>query len=456
MPDAVSEGMLERVVVVASVLACLTVPARADDASEIHTRAPRDTPERTSHALPLVETVAFELALNGASQLAGRDWADISLGSIRDNLTSSWVFDEDAFTIDQLAHPYGGAWPYLAARSSGHGFWVSSAYAFGGSLMWELLMETEPPSFNDQLTTTVGGVLLGESLHRIARALRYRPTTLREVAASALDPVGALNRATWGRAWRDRLPPSYYVHLGIGWEQLTRTLDGARREADQNQLHTELVLQHGRPGDAEFRPRAPLDHFDLHAAVDISREHVVGTLDVRGLLHGTVMERGSTRGLYGLYGMYDYMNPDRVRVSAIAVGPGIATETALGDRTFLRAAGVVGIVPWGAAGGSNESETHRDYHRGPGISEIVELELGHRRWGALRATARGWQIDGAATGDGREFVTTQTLAARLAVTANHAIGVEGMFSLRDSRFELTDARDQTFELRVFYALTSSD
>jgi hypothetical protein len=427
------------------------------DADEVYSSWSDDVrPLQKSYSIPFAETLAFELGLNLGAQLSGFEWADISMSSIKTNLTSPWVWDEDSFTINNFGHPYGGAWPFLAARSMGHGFWVSSAYAFGGSLIWEALMESEKPSLNDQITTTIGGALLGESLHRVARALRHRPSKLRQVAASVLDPVAAFNRGVFGKAWRDKLPPSYYAHFGIGWEQLSRTLSGAREDADQNQLHAELVLQHGMPGDQDFRPRVPLDHFDLRASIDVSREHVVGAIDIRGMLYGSWLSSGALRGIYGLYGTYDYMNPDRVRASSIGIGPGIATETALGEHSFLRATAVVSLVPWGAAGGSNESETMRDYQRGPGLAEILELELGRRGWGEIRVTSRAWQIDGTQTGDGREFVSTHTLGGRLALTKHQAFGVESTLSVRDSRFEVMDARDKTLEIRAFYAVTSSD
>lgn len=427
------------------------------DPDEVVTRwSDNATPMRRSYSLPFAEVLGWELALNASAQAIGMPWADISGATIRHNLTSMWEFDEDAFTINQFGHPYIGAVPFMMARSTGHGFWVSTAYAAGGSLIWETLMENTGPSFNDQLTTTIAGAFLGESLHRVSRALRHRKSTLRQIAATALDPVSTVNREAWGQAWSDKLPPSYYAHLGVGWEQLSRTLSGARTENDQHQFHAELVLQHGMPADQDFHPRVPLDHFDLRASIDISSDHVVGGLDIRGLIYGSWLARGPLRGVYGLYGMYDYMNPDRVRVSAIGIGPGIATETALGDHSFVRATGVVGLVPWGAAGGSNEEEITRDYQRGPGAAEILELELGRRGWGELRATSRAWQIDGTQTGDGREFVTTHTLGARLAISDHQALGAEGTFSLRDSKFEVMNARDETFEFRVFYALTSSD
>ncbi|HOO21971.1 MAG TPA: DUF3943 domain-containing protein, partial [Kiritimatiellia bacterium] len=56
-------------------------------------------------------------------------------------------------------------------RTNGMSFGWSAAGALGGSLMWELFMETEPPSINDVLATTAGGIALGEITFRISSSL---------------------------------------------------------------------------------------------------------------------------------------------------------------------------------------------------------------------------------------------------------------------------------------------
>jgi hypothetical protein len=109
------------------------------------------------------------------------------------NLTSSWVYDNDVFAVNQFAHPYGGAALFLTARSSGLGFWTSAAYGFGGSLLWETLMENEPSSINDQLTTSIAGAFLGEALHRWSRAVLSsdaHPSIGRRLLSGVVDPIG--------------------------------------------------------------------------------------------------------------------------------------------------------------------------------------------------------------------------------------------------------------------------
>ena len=95
------------------------------------------------------------------------DYADVTWDSIKENLKpGAWWWDRDALAVNQIGHPLQGAMNYLGARSTGNGPWVSFGYAFGASLVWEIAGETEPPSYNDQITTPVGGALLGEVLYR--------------------------------------------------------------------------------------------------------------------------------------------------------------------------------------------------------------------------------------------------------------------------------------------------
>ena len=346
-----------------------------------------------------------------------------------------------------------------AARSSGHRFWVAGLYAFGGSFVWEMLFENEPPSLNDQITTPIAGSLLGETFHRMGRALRDgHPGVVRRTAAALIDPMGELNRQAWGKAWRDDTPWSFYAHLGLGYERVSTSFQGMREGEDQQEFHTELVLQHGLVGDHAFEPRYPYDHFDLRAAVDFGGDHVVANVDVRGLLLADRFGGERFGGLYGLYGTYDYTNQARVRMSAIGVGPGAASELAIGDRGFLRLTAAALIVPWGAGGGDNEEEMEqRDYHRGPGLAQIAEVELGRRGLGSLRATSRAFEIDGTLVDDsGTEIVTNHTAGGLLALARNHAIGIEGTLSTRRATFmgDRADLNDRTVEARVFYALTA--
>jgi hypothetical protein len=413
-----------------------------------------DAPLAKSYLVPALEIVALNLAANLGARAAGAPWADITPSTMATNLTSAWVYDDDVFAVNQFAHPYGGSGLFLAARSSGHGFWTSAAYAFGGSLLWESLMENEPSSINDQLTTSIGGAFLGEALHRWSRAVftggGAHPSLGRRVLSTVINPMGAANRVAFGDRWRHVPPPVVHSYMAVGWNR-------ELRDDDQSPLHLELAVGHGLASDSQFVPRVPFDSFDLRVQLDAATDEIAGYVDVRGLIVGRAIGTPRRRALWGLYGTYDYWNPDYARASAIGLGPGITAHAALGRRGFAEAVAVATLVPYGAAGGAGDGGgPQRDYHHGPGLGQFVELKLGVRDLGFIRLNARAVEIDGTLIADAREAVLITTLGTMLQLAPHHAIAIDLVYAARSAKFEDAQmtAFDQSAQLRLMYAITS--
>lgn len=81
-------------------------------------------------------------------------------------------FDNNAADIN-LGHAGAGAAYYLIARSNGLNAAESFGYTFAASSLWETLGEIrEVYSINDQIVTTWGGLVYGETLHQISSYLR--------------------------------------------------------------------------------------------------------------------------------------------------------------------------------------------------------------------------------------------------------------------------------------------
>lgn len=413
-----------------------------------------EEPLEKSYLVPVFEIVSLNILANFGARAAGAPWADITTSTMATNLTGPWVYDEDVFAINQFAHPYGGAGLFLTARSTGHGFWASAAYGFAGSLLWETLMENEPPSINDQITTSIAGAFLGEALHRWGRAVLTgggeRPSIGRRVLSGIIDPMSTSNRTAFGDHWRRTPPPVVHSYMAIGWNrELTTT--------DRSPLHLELAVSHGLPSDSRFVPRVPFDHFDLRVQLDAASDEVAGYIDLRGLIVGTALGKPHLRALWGLYGTFDYWNPDYARAGAIGVGPGIAAHADLGERGFAEAVAVATVVPFGAAGGAGDGGgPQRDYHHGPGLGQFVELKLGLRDVGFLRMNARAIEIDGTLVGDATEAVLVTTVGAMVQVAPHHALSAELVYSARSARFDdiQMTAFDQGAQLRLMYAVTS--
>ena len=117
--------------------------------------------------------------------------------SIKNNFqVKKWWWDADYYHTNAINHPYHGALYYTAARDNGMNIGVSSLMALGGSLTWEMLCESEPPSFNDLVTTPIGGITLGEPMHRISdKVIDNSKLGIervgRELVAALIDPVKA-------------------------------------------------------------------------------------------------------------------------------------------------------------------------------------------------------------------------------------------------------------------------
>ncbi|HUS29581.1 MAG TPA: DUF3943 domain-containing protein [Kofleriaceae bacterium] len=425
---------------------------------------PEDLPvKQKSYLVPTLEVVLGNAAIFTGAYLAGMDWAHVSVDTTKEHLSGGWAFDDDAYSTNQLGHPFTGSLAFSAARSTGHEFWVAGAYSFAGSLLWELV-ENEIPSTNDMITTPIGGMFIGEAMHRFSRALLYRgygkPTWIRKTAASVIDPVGAINRAAWGDAWAKTIPPALNAHFAVGWQQPTHLL-GAEHGGD-GQLHVEAYVEHGVMGDRAFQPRRPLDHFTLQTAIDSSTDELEALLYVRGMLVGSGVRGDQVRGMYGLFSGYDYNSNHFVRASMLGIGPGGMVEARLGDRGYVAGTGAAYLVPYGAAGGVNEEEgPMNDHNDGPGMAQLLELQGGQRGLWNVRSTTRLYEIRGRLVGDdANEFVATSTLGARVQIKTHQAIGVEGTYSYRRADYAdpLMNAStpDTTMDVRAFYAITTDE
>jgi len=151
------------------------------------------------------------------------EWAKISLKSILNNFKYGYEWDTNSFKTNQFEHPYHGALHYSVARINGINFWESSIYPFLGSFMWEFFMETNRPSSNDHIMTTLGGIVLGEVLFRFAD-LAYDENSrgiqrlLRQSLAFVINPIYGFSLVTRkGHKMESPLEEHYYdLNLGFG------------------------------------------------------------------------------------------------------------------------------------------------------------------------------------------------------------------------------------------------
>jgi hypothetical protein len=417
--------------------------------------------------LPPLELVGFTLSLHTFNRNFNSDpvyevgWADI-----KSHFQSGWAWDGDKFATNQFAHPYEGSVYFTTARSLGHGFWVSGAAAFVGSWTWEMFAEKEPPSINDQITTSVAGSFLGEILFRLSNRILdtggARPGPWRELGAAAVSPITGLNRLFFGDTYR---PYGYTSHPSFGRLQIGAHTSGDLRKGGDGVsprirgISMGGELQYGlTAGDWAFRE--PFDYFDLSADLTIDKKAntsgATGNFSIHGLLAGSTYGEGRSRGLWGIFGTYDYLTPEAFRASSAAFGPGTTGQVMLGQHFALQGTAIASLG-FGAGGTISTVQGSRDYHFGlqaVGYSSVQLYFEDHLR---ARLTSRQYFISGRVSPEPHswERINYSQAALLWRVIGPHALGFEWTGARRSAFYpDSPSISTRSNQLEFFYALLS--
>src|SRR5882672_6745162 len=351
---------------------------------------------RKNYTLPALEILGFDLLVNRTNNLLGSS-ADykVTLPSIRRNLTSAWVVDNDPFKVNQFMHPYQGSMYHGFARSTGHDYWTSMGYTFAGSLLWEIAGENTPPARNDQIASGIAGSFLGEPLYRMANLMLERGRMSRgwrEVAAAAIHPSVGFNRLLFGDEYGGIFAsndPAYYSRLQLGVSGLAQNDPGASTSTKRGEVLADFSMEYGLPGKPGYVYRRPFDYFSFQATG--SSANGVENIMTRGLLYGADYSYGENfRGVWGLYGSYDYLAPQIYRVSSTAASVGTTGQWWLSKSNALQATAMSGIGYAGASTVNGVGE--RDYHYGVAPQALLALRWIYGDRAALDIAAREYYV----------------------------------------------------------------
>ena len=454
---------LQTNVFLAGVALLLAVGARAQGGSGGPADAP---PPDRSYAIPAAEIFGFDFLLNRANNaFSGSSDYRVSLGSIRRNLRGPWVVDNDPFNINQFAHPYQGSMYHGFARSAGLGYWEAAGYTFLGSVGWEIAGEQTPPSRNDQVASGIAGSFLGEPLFRMARLLLTNksdmPYAWREWAAAAVSPSYGFNRLVFGNRFEGSFSdhePVYSSRLRLGGNRLVgpEVVDAAGVKHSDAEI--DFAMDYGLPGKEGYTYDRPFDFFSFRAAATSSNG--VQLLSSRGLLWGAPYGTGATfRGLWGLYGAYDYVAPQIFHVSTTALSIGSTVQWFATPQVAVQGTLMAGLG-YSAASTRNAPSTtdDRNYHYGvaPRIGVSMRVIGGSRA--SLDLDAQQYYLGRIANrGAGHDDITRLDTAFTWRLTGRHAIGLKYAWSHRAASFPVGGDRNQTLaEVGLFYTLLGLD
>jgi hypothetical protein len=418
-----------------------------------------------NYVLPAVEIVGFSFLLNLYNRHLADDADDYksTISTIRHNLHSSWVVDSDPFRTNQLGHPYLGSMYHGFARSAGLNYWEALGYTFVGSALWEIAGEKTPPSRNDQINTGVGGTFLGEALFRMAHVVLAHdeiPPFWRELGATLISPATGFNRLAFGNRFDglfDGHDPVHYSKLQVGFSGTAENNAGqSATDLKRNELLVDFAMDYGIPGKPGYRYDRPFDYFNFQATA--SSANGAENLMTRGLLIGKDYELGPDyRGIYGLYGSYDYIAPQTFRVSSTALSLGTTGQWWASKDIALQGTALLGAGY--AAVGTTHSTANNDYHYGLAPQAVLALRLIFGDRVSLDLTGREYFVTRVAAADrgGHDNIVRADASLTLRVYRQHAISLKYLGNRRDAFYpDFGDSSQSRSTLGIFYTWLGQD
>jgi opacity protein-like surface antigen len=269
--------------------------------------------------------------------VSNAEFAHISLDTVSANFEAGFGYDRDHFSTNQSAHPYHGSLFFNSARTNGFGYWESGAFTFSGSFLWETLMEKEPPSINDLVNTTLGGMTRGEIQYRLSNVILDNTASgsdrfWREVGGAILNPVGALNRLLRGEMTKDfpnpsdRLPSSLMAVADLGY----RHNNGGALHPDQG-IAT-VTVGYGDPFASEIN--RPFDTFRVAIDLNAPGGTLVSRIEERGILKGWELTDAadSTRHILNVNQEYIFLSNEAQEVGGQIFSGALLSRYALSSR----------------------------------------------------------------------------------------------------------------------------
>ncbi len=382
----------------------------------------------------------------------------IGFNSWAENLTNGMEWDDNSFSTNQFSHPYHGNLYFNAARSNGYSFWESAPFVFAGSLQWEYLGEVHHASMNDWVATSVGGIAIGEVLHRLS--LTVRDNTARgssrnwkELGSFAINPIGGLNRifdGNWSRVHAnpvDQYPDNFRSKMDVGFR---KTADEELFAAnDTTGLYLEFNFDYGDPfyGDMD----GPFDHFNFGLQLNFKDESTIGRVELNGLLAGTFLEETEpVSHIIGGFHHFDYVNNSKFKFGAQSLGAGLLSKYMTSHGLEIRTELHANVILLGASLSDYRTFSGREYDYGPGASAGFTAEFGANGWHFLRVSHEQYFIHSINGTDADHHLGATRIALNAPITANLGAGLEYVLYTSEKVYEdYEDTSDRAPQLRLF-------
>jgi hypothetical protein len=249
-----------------------------------------------------------------------------------------------------------------------------------------------------------------------------------------------------GMGWRAAslwagAPPATFWGLQLGASNPSSSNVGPSLATRRREVAADFAMEYGLPGKAGYTWHKPFDYFLFRARV--SNVNGLESLTSRGLLFGTPYGVGKdVRGIFGVYGSYDYLSPQLFRIASTAVSLGSNAQWWLAEGLALQghASAGVGYTATGTIRASSGGQYH--YGFAPQTNLGLRLIYGDRL--AFDVSTRAY-FDGKLTSPdpgGYDQVLRGDASVTYRVSGPHALTLKYLTSRRKFQFANVPERQQ--------------
>jgi hypothetical protein len=395
--------------------------------------------------------------------LAGNSYFTTTIESIAQNIYPGTWFWETGYRllINQFGHPYQGSTYFASARINGFSFYQSIPFVLLGSFQWETTYEMDS-SINDIITTTIGGVSLGEILHRLFLEVNSSPSVGAKIGGFFVNPIDSLN-TIYHRPKREKGGGNTRgVLLKAGFEKSFPKFKGHQTEAGSwrnpgGRIGVNVI--YGNPFTQKI-PK-PYDHFEI--SVDFTTN--IASYNMQALSDGYIFSLAPSRTQKtftstGLTLHYDFFSTSNeivtnvgygnIQFSSNAIDWTVKHAIVLSERMYLSVKAHAGIVLWGASmynDGVMSDGYLNNAHNTYGIGENLKLffTMSHKKAGTMELAATGYHIFNmpvtATHSSGNTFFLN--CSASYDIPVNERIGI-GVLLRHWNLFGLYDAAENVY------------
>ena len=410
--------------------------------------------------------------MHGFFRGGGEYWAKVTPSSWKANLEHGLEWDWNSFPTNWFGHPFHGSLGYNSARSLGLTYWESNPYAFLNSFTWEYFGETHPPSGNDLMTTTLGGIHLGEITHRLSQKLYEYPCRgmgkiWRRTLGTLINPMGAFNRLVYGTS-RDA---AIHTRPENSVDDLRAGLTfGANFQLSSLNLETkgggpflEFEIIYGNPFQNK-KFYSPFESFEFKSWLRFYNDDVHSTpfinISSHGVLWGSNMKYGPDYSFFiGAFQHFDYLHDEVIEIGSLGYSAGLLFYNDLGGGLDMYYQAHFGPSVLGGANNeivdefTNDPESVRDYILGPGFLVKLEFLLDHGKFGRLSANYKYFTFYVQSGPEGEERLNLITAKYSIPIWKNYRIGAEYIRYFRTVNYEdyveYLNFEKNLYELRGF-------